>query len=101
MKDFSLWWFDPDWKEACCARCGSRIWPEGDPDWGLCYDCFAEEQESRARRNLCIPCDICGEHDAVAAVCGHDVCSEECAEEAKKKWGVGKEMEVNDEQFDT
>ena len=46
---FYLWWFDPSWKETRCANCGRRIWPEGDPDWGLCFDCFTEEIEERRR----------------------------------------------------
>lgn len=39
----SLWWLEPGWTDTCCARCGRKIWPEGDPDWGLCYDCFTKE----------------------------------------------------------
>lgn len=44
----SLWWLEPGWTDACCARCGSKIWPEGDPDWGMCVPCFdghLQEQE--------------------------------------------------------
>lgn len=36
----SLWWLQPGWTSAHCA-CGARIWPEGDPDWGACYECFS------------------------------------------------------------
>lgn len=36
----SLWWLQPGWTSARCA-CGKRIWPEGDPDWGACYECFS------------------------------------------------------------
>lgn len=32
----SLWWLQPGWTETPCARCGQTIYPEGDPDWGLC-----------------------------------------------------------------
>lgn len=45
----SLWWLEPGWKQQCCANCGRKIWPEGDPDWGLCFDCFTaqlNEQEA-------------------------------------------------------
>jgi len=36
----SLWWLEPGWTETLCARCGRKIWPEGDPDHGVCYDCY-------------------------------------------------------------
>lgn len=39
----NLWWLEPAWKETLCARCGGKIWPEGDPDHGVCYDCYMEE----------------------------------------------------------
>ena len=42
-----LWWLRPEWKEAICAQCGTKIWPEGDPDWGLCYACFTEHLNRR------------------------------------------------------
>lgn len=35
------WWMLPGWKQTRC-HCGSQIWPEGDPDWGECYECFSE-----------------------------------------------------------
>lgn len=46
----SFWWIDPVWTSATCSCCGSKIWPEGDPDWGMCYECFSlylqiEEEE--------------------------------------------------------
>jgi len=44
----SLWWLEPGWDQQCCAQCGARIWPEGDPDWGLCLQCF-DEQLARAQ----------------------------------------------------
>lgn len=37
------WWLQEGWTSAICPRCGNKIWPEGDPDWGLCFDCFEEE----------------------------------------------------------
>lgn len=44
----SFWWLQPGWTETACAKCGAKIWPEGDPDWGLCWACkqqqVAEEQ---------------------------------------------------------
>ena len=46
----SLWWLQEGWTEIPCAQCGSAIWPEGDPDWGLCFTCFGahlhEQRES-------------------------------------------------------
>lgn len=39
-----LWWLQPGWDQACCACCGNRIAPEGDPDWGLCFPCMEQEQ---------------------------------------------------------
>ena len=44
----SLWWLQPGWTETCCAQCGARIHPEGDPDWGLCWPCKSREQNDRA-----------------------------------------------------
>jgi hypothetical protein len=35
-----LYWLRPGWTDACCARCGAKIWPDGDPDWGFCVGCF-------------------------------------------------------------
>lgn len=40
-----LWWLKPEWKEATCSQCGSQIWPDGDPDWGVCWPCKRREQE--------------------------------------------------------
>lgn len=46
----SLWWLQPGWTEASCAHCGSRIWPEGDPDWGLCWPCMEASTEVAERQ---------------------------------------------------
>lgn len=48
----SLWWLQPGWTDTCCAACGSRIYPEGDPDWGLCLPCFDAQmnQQREAER---------------------------------------------------
>jgi len=35
-----MWWLQPGWTEAICPDCGKKIWPEGDPDWGRCAECF-------------------------------------------------------------
>lgn len=43
----SLWWLQPGWTDACCASCGAKIAPEGDPDWGYCCSCFSQMQEQR------------------------------------------------------
>lgn len=41
----TLWWLDPQWKETLCARCGCNIWASGgDPDHGVCHDCFMAER---------------------------------------------------------
>lgn len=36
----TFWWMEPGWRQTRCAKCGADIWPDGDPDWGLCYECF-------------------------------------------------------------
>lgn len=36
----SLWWLQPGWAETRCIKCGAKIWPEGDPDHGVCFTCF-------------------------------------------------------------
>lgn len=41
----SLWWLQPGWTATTCGHCGKTIWPDGDPDWGLCYECFSEHLE--------------------------------------------------------
>jgi hypothetical protein len=38
----NFWWLQPDWTETQCAQCGAKIWPEGDPDHGLCWQCWNE-----------------------------------------------------------
>ena len=47
-----MWWMRPEWKDTLCARCGRNIWDSGgDPDHGVCYDCFVElwrEREQEA-----------------------------------------------------
>lgn len=35
-----LWWVQEGWTETRCSQCGVKIWPEGDPDWGLCFNCW-------------------------------------------------------------
>lgn len=42
----SLWWLQPGWTDACCASCGQRIYPDSDPDWGKCFQCFTVELEA-------------------------------------------------------
>lgn len=43
----NLWWLQPGWTDARCACCGNKIWPEGDPDWGLCWPCKSEESRQQ------------------------------------------------------
>lgn len=38
----TLWWLQPGWDQATCGNCGTRIAPEGDPDWGLCFPCMEQ-----------------------------------------------------------
>lgn len=48
----SFWWLEPGWTETCCANCGAKIWPEGDPDQGVCFSCFQQawhEQDQQER----------------------------------------------------
>lgn len=42
-----LYWLEPSWTKATCASCGSTIYPEGDPDWGLCWPCMQHETERK------------------------------------------------------
>ncbi len=42
----SLWWLQPGWTETLCGNCGAKIWPEGDPDHGLCYQCWNAKWEA-------------------------------------------------------
>lgn len=43
------WWMQPGWTETRCGHCGAKIWPEGDPDWGLCFSCFNNDLDRRER----------------------------------------------------
>lgn len=46
----SLWWLQPGWKSALCANCGVNIWNSGgDPDHGVCHDCFFARQPEPER----------------------------------------------------
>lgn len=86
----SLYWLQPEWKDAAC-HCGANIWNSGgDPDWGECYNCFSHrhQQQQQYREQeypYSPPCDICGKNEAVTGENGYGVCSELCAVEAKKK----------------
>ncbi len=46
----SLWWLQPGWTDARCS-CGAKIWPEGDPDWGACFQCFSAQLEQQYPTN--------------------------------------------------
>jgi hypothetical protein len=73
----SLWWLQPGWHNALCAGCGVNIWYSGgDPDHGVCYECFMERAATEQEPSY--QCEICNEHDACASVNGFCVCSEEC-----------------------
>lgn len=81
----SLWWLEPGWKDAECL-CGANIWQAGgDPDMGCCPDCAQASQEPPQAEPPAPPCDICGEHEAVAGANGYGVCSEECDKAARTK----------------
>ncbi|GIU69153.1 MAG: hypothetical protein KatS3mg002_0389 [Candidatus Woesearchaeota archaeon] len=60
-------WFNSEWVKARCYRCGNKIWPEGDPDWVLCYSCFSEKIQEETEQNI-LRCDICEVHEAVTNV---------------------------------
>ena len=83
----SLWWLQPGWTQAICS-CGTKIWPEGDPDWGMCYSCMcAQHSQQQQQEPPNPPCDICGKHDAVASASGGlGVCSQECSDEAERRF---------------
>ena len=48
----NLWWLEPGWTETLCANCGKKIWPDGDPDHGVCYECFMERYEYEQQRRI-------------------------------------------------
>lgn len=74
----SLWWLQPGWKETPCSLCGATIWPEGDPDWGLCARCFDQRHDRESEQAP--TCDVCHQHPAIASAAGKAVCSVECHE---------------------
>ena len=42
----SFWWLRPGWGNAACCKCGCNIKRAGgDPDMGICPDCFEYERE--------------------------------------------------------
>lgn len=46
-----MWWLDPSWRKAECARCGDNIWNSGgDPDWSLCFRCFSKRHRESLQR---------------------------------------------------
>lgn len=85
----SLWWLQPGWKSTTCQCCGANIWNSGgDPDWGECYECFGMNSSQEYPEEPfpdSPPCEICGKNEAVTGENGWGVCSEECADEARKK----------------
>lgn len=81
-----MWWLQPGWTDAICPRCGKKIWPEGDPDWGMCYDCLNFDiNRRRQEEEMMYPCDICGKNTAVAGANGYGICSQECENEAMQR----------------
>jgi len=60
----SLWWLQPGWTDGRCGHCGKQIWPEGDPDWGLCVGCFDKAHFEPTYPELTYPEpsleDLCG-----------------------------------------
>lgn len=53
----SLWWLHHGWTDTCCSNCGARIYPEGDPDWGLCWPCMNASQSEQQQYS---DCPLCG-----------------------------------------
>jgi hypothetical protein len=51
----NFWWLQPGWTETLCAACGAKIWPEGDPDHGLCYPCWQAQWEAQHRSEEAAP----------------------------------------------
>jgi NMD protein affecting ribosome stability and mRNA decay len=80
----NLYWLEPGWTNTTCPSCGKKIWPEGDPDWGMCYECFSASHEQYEPEPE-IMCDICGKFPACAGENGYGVCSEYCAMVAADK----------------
>ena len=89
MSDF--YWLEPEWKKTRCACCGNIIWPEGDPDWGMCYDCFSNYLNQRYEPGPVYICDICGKKEAITEVNGFGVCSQQCADESANRKTEGKD----------
>lgn len=82
-----FYWFDKSWTQAVCS-CGTKIWPEGDPDWGMCFSCMCQQHSQQQQEQpypYSPPCDICGKNEAVTGTCGYGVCSEECSNEAIRR----------------
>lgn len=86
----TFYWLQPGWTSTRCS-CGKKIWPEGDPDWGMCYECMCASHQQEDPGPEQYPysplCDICGKHEAVTGVNGFGVCSEYCTHEAERKGG--------------
>lgn len=84
----TLWWLQPGWRQTSCARCGAKIWPEGDPDWGYCYSCFSDNLAKEHNSSNNNKCEICNKYESVTNTCGKAVCSLECSLEAEKQYGI-------------
>ena len=80
----TLWWLQPGWKDTTCMSCGSQIWPEGDPDWGLCLPCMTDDLE---RHNIGLQrheqCER--EHEAQLEREYEDYCNSMFAEEEQRR----------------
>ena len=72
----TLWWLQDGWKDACCRACGVNIWSTGgDPDHGVCYDCFMEEhaqRETEERMRQEHEADMRAEHDRIMSAAAAD-----------------------------
>jgi len=77
----SLWWLQPGWTSARCGNCGVNIYAAGgDPDHGLCPECWEESHRQAHPEPQPMPrCDVCKRGEACADVNGMAVCSAECA----------------------
>jgi len=83
-----LWWLDKGWTSATCPNCGRNIWDSGgDPDMGICYDCFSQQYDERIEQIEPPPliCEICSNGQAVTQTNGYCVCSEQCDREAQSR----------------
>ncbi len=86
-----MWWLQSGWTSATCSSCGCNIWKAGgDPDMGVCPDCFYSERYAPEPEPVPM-CDICKVSEACACSGEFYVCSYECECEAQRRTALKKE----------